>query len=108
GRQGGERLGRPPSRPRRGRLSARGRHPVRDLPGGADGSFSVTVLDGADTELGVELPGGELLLLGVSDGDDARLSAASTAEALLYYLIGGMWLPPEHQDTVRELLRGRG
>ena len=82
--------------------------PFGTYPLGADGSFSVTVLDGADTELGVELPGGELLLLGVSDGDDARLSAASTAEALLYYLIGGMWLPPEHQDTVRELLRGRG
>src|SRR5690606_27811404 len=30
----------------------------------------------------------------------------STAEALLYYLAGGMWLPDEQQDKVRELLRG--
>ncbi|HET8985672.1 MAG TPA: hypothetical protein VFN03_07925, partial [Trueperaceae bacterium] len=31
----------------------------------------------------------------------------STAEALLYYQVGGMWLPVDQQDTVRDLLRGR-
>lgn len=78
-----------------------GSHPVD-----ADGKYSAFVLGGADAELGVETAGGELLLLGVSDGADAELSARSTAEALLYYAIGGMWLPAGDQDTVRELLRG--
>ncbi len=80
--------------------------PFGTYPVEADGSFSALVLAGAEAELGVELPGGELLLLGVTDGATAELSAASTAEALLFYLVGGMWLPPEQQDTVRELLRG--
>lgn len=72
----------------------------------ADGSFEADVFAGARTELGVETAAGDLLLLGVSEGKSAAVSLTSTAEALLYYLVGGMWLPPEHQDTVRSLLEG--
>jgi hypothetical protein len=73
---------------------------------GADGSFEADVFAGARTELGVETTAGDLLLLGVSQGKDVAVSLNSTAEALLYYLVGGMWLPPENQDTVRLLLEG--
>ena len=80
---------------------------VGSYPVAADGTFSVDVAAGADTEIGVETAGGELLLLGISRGGDVVLSPASTAEALLYYLVGAMWLPAEHQDTVRDLLSDR-
>lgn len=78
-----------------------------EYPVEADGKYTALVMLGADAELGVETESGELLLLGASDGASAPLSLHSTAEALIYYLIGGMWLPPEHQDTIRDLLRGR-
>ena len=73
-------------------------------PVSADGSFSAQVLGSSDTELGVENPAGDLLLLGVGAGGSAELSAESTAAALLFYLVGGMWLPRENQADARELL----
>lgn len=79
--------------------------PLGVFPVTATGEFEADVFDGAHTEVGVETAGGDLLLLGVTDDDSLDLSLASTAEALLYYLVGGMWLPGEQQDTVRELLR---
>ena len=72
----------------------------------ADGEFEADILGSASTELGIQTASGDLLLLGVSDGADVAISITSTAEALLYYLAGGMWLPDEQQDKVRELLRG--
>src|SRR5690554_4502845 len=60
-----------------------------NYPVSADGSFSAQVLGSSVTELGVENPAGDLLLLGASDGGSAELSAESTAAALLYYLVGG-------------------
>lgn len=73
----------------------------------AAGTFEVQVFAGAATEVGIETAGGDLLLLGVTDGSKVDVSLTSTAEALLYYLTGAVWLPPAQQDTVRELLRGR-
>jgi hypothetical protein len=80
--------------------------PYGAYPVAADGSFSALVIDAGEAELGVELPGGELLLLGSTGGGATDLSLQSTAEALLYYAVGGMWLPLEQQDTIRSLLRG--
>lgn len=81
--------------------------PYGEFPVDADGAYSAFVPADGDSEMGVETENGELLLLGVSDGAAAPLSLASTAEALLYYLVGGMWLPADDQDTVRDLLRDR-
>ncbi len=76
----------------------------------ASGEFTITVFAGAATEVGVETAAGELLLLGVTDGDSGgdtvSVSLTTTAEALLYYAVGGMWLPADQQDKVRSLLRG--
>ncbi|MFA5567666.1 MAG: hypothetical protein WC972_03380 [Trueperaceae bacterium] len=77
------------------------------FPVAADGKFEASVLQGAVSEVGAEDAGGALLLLGVSGGGRLELSLTSTAEALLYYAVGGMWLPAEQQDQVRELLKGR-
>ena len=73
---------------------------------GEDGSFTAYVDPTADIELGVETTNGELVLLGVALGSEVQLSVQSTAEALLYYSLGGMWLPIQHQTKMRELLRG--
>ena len=81
--------------------------PYGEYPVDADGSYTALVPAEADSEIGVETAAGELLLLGVSDGAVAQLSLKSTAEALLYYLAGGMWLPADDQDTMRGLLRDR-
>lgn len=75
-------------------------------PVGVGGEFEADVFGGARTEIGVETASGALLLLGVNDGNAATISAATTAEALLYYALGGMWLPAEQQDKVRGLLTG--
>ncbi len=73
----------------------------------ADGTFTAEVSEDFVTELGVETADGALLLLGVTQGDTATVSLTSTAEALLYYLAGGMWLPAENQARLRAELRGR-
>lgn len=83
-------------------VTAYGSYPLE-----ADGTYAAVVGEGSDSEVGLEAPGGDLLLLGVTDGNSANLSVASTAEALLYYLVGGMWLPADHQDTLRYLLNDR-
>ena len=80
--------------------------PVGSYPVDADGAFTADVFAGAESEIGVETANGVLLLLGTSQGADAIVSLESTAEALLYYLVGGMWLPVDRQDQVRDLLRG--
>ncbi len=80
--------------------------PMGSAPVAADGTFSVQVLGDSRTELAVETASGQLLLLGVTDGDTLTFSADSTAEALLYYAVGGMWLPAQHQDKVRDALTG--
>src|SRR5690606_10981715 len=74
----------------------------------ADGGYSAVVGEGTESEVGLETPRGELLLLGVTTGKSANLSVTSTAEALLYYLVGGMWLPADAQDTLRDLLQDSG
>ncbi len=79
-----------------------GSYPVDD-----GGRYTALALKGADSELAVHTTDGDLLLLGVSRGASAPISSSTTAEALLYYLVGAMWLPADEQDTVRELLRGR-
>lgn len=81
--------------------------PYAAAPVAADGKYAAFVPSGADAEVSVLTAGGDLLLMGVSDGTNAPLSLLSTAEALLYYQVGGMWLPVDQQDTVRDLLRGR-
>lgn len=81
--------------------------PYGAAPVAADGKYAAFVPAGADAELSVLTAGGDLLLMGVSNGTTAPLSLLSTAEALLYYQVGGMWLPVDQQDTVRDLLRGR-
>ncbi len=80
--------------------------PLGVYPVTATGEFEADVYDGANTEIGAATADGDLLLLGVTKKDAVDLSLAGTAEALLYYLVGGMWLPAEHQDTVRDLLSG--
>ncbi len=80
--------------------------PLGTYPVSVTGEFTASVFGGAMTELGVETSDGSLLLLGVTDGTTGTISLTSTAEALLYYLVGGMWLPPAQQDKVRSLLRG--
>jgi hypothetical protein len=80
--------------------------PLGTYPVAADGTFSADVLSGAHAEIGVETGAGALLLLGTSQGSSVGVSVESTAVALLYYLVGGMWLPADQQDTVRDLLRG--
>lgn len=80
--------------------------PLGAYPVSATGKFDADVFSGARTELGVETAANELLLLGISDGRTVNVSAATTAEALLYYAVGGMWLPADQQDRVRELLTG--
>lgn len=80
--------------------------PIGVYPVSAGGAFEAEVFAGASTEVGVEDAGGGLVLLGVTYGASVAISSTSTAEALLYYLIGAMWLPPEHQDKARSLLRG--
>lgn len=74
---------------------------------GPDGTFSVNLPSDAQLEFGVETADGELLLLGVDEGDTVTLSLESTAEALLYYAVGGMWLSANNQQPLRTLLRGR-
>ncbi|MBX3142275.1 MAG: hypothetical protein KF813_00855 [Trueperaceae bacterium] len=78
-----------------------------EYPVASDGKFSALVHKDGDSEVGVETAGGDLLLLGVTGGASTDLTLRSTAEALLYYLVGGMWLPADEQGTVRSLLRGR-
>lgn len=68
------------------------------------GAFTADVFGGAVTEIGVETASGDLLLLGLTQGTAVQASLTSTAEALLYYLVGGMWLPAGQQDKVRSLL----
>mgnify|MGYP007055521012 FL=1 len=68
------------------------------------GRFAATVDTDGASEIGAETATGDLVLLGTSQGNQVRLSAQSTAETLLYYAIGGMWLPAEVQDRVWELL----
>ncbi len=82
--------------------------PVGSYPVGANGTFTVDVFAGADTEISVETADGVLVLLGVSQGASVDVSLESTAEALLYYLVGGMWLPADRQTELRALLRGHG
>src|SRR5690606_32972612 len=79
--------------------------PLGNYPVSADGEFEADIYGGATTEIGAETADGELLLLGVTHDEHPDLSLSSTAEALLYYAIGGMWLPDEHQDTIRALLK---
>ncbi len=76
-------------------------------PVSADGRFEASVFQGDASEVGAEDANGALVLLGVSAGGPLDLSLTGTAEALLYYLVGAMWLPAEQQDPVRELLKGR-
>lgn len=78
--------------------------PLGIYPVTASGDFEADIYPGATTEIGVETAAGELILLGVATGRTVDVSLASTAEALLYYAVGGMWLPPAQQDTVRSLL----
>lgn len=80
--------------------------PLGTYPVSATGEFTADVFSGAVTELDVETAGGTLLLLGLTDGSTAAASLTSTAEALLYYLVGGLWLPPDMQGQVRALLSG--
>ncbi|HET8985257.1 MAG TPA: hypothetical protein VFN03_05815, partial [Trueperaceae bacterium] len=80
--------------------------PLGTYPVSGAGTFEADVFAGAATEVGVETAAGELLLMGVSSNTSVTVSLASTAEALLYYAVGGMWLPSAQQDTVRALLRG--
>src|SRR5690606_28341091 len=79
--------------------TAVGVYPVSDA-----GEFDAEVFAGARTEIGVENAAGDLVLLGVDLAGSVDVSLTSTAEALLYYLVGGMWLPQGQQDTVRSLL----
>ncbi len=58
--------------------------PMGTYPVSAAGQFEADVFSGARTEIGVETSSGELLLLGVTEGRNARISVATTAEALLY------------------------
>ncbi len=83
-------------------VTAFGSYPVA-----TDGKYSALVQKDGDSEVGVETNGGDLLLLGVTGGSSSALSLTSTSEALLYYLVGGMWLPADEQDVLRALLRGR-
>lgn len=78
-----------------------------DYPVDATGTFTAEIFAGAETEIGIETGTGDLVLLTVSDGAEVVASATSTAEALLYYLVGGAWLPAEQQDQLRTLLRDR-
>lgn len=78
--------------------------PLGTFPVSESGEFEADIYDGAATEIGVETADGELMLLAVTAGGTVDVSLASTAEALLYYAVGGMWLPSEQQDTVRSLL----
>lgn len=80
--------------------------PLGSYPVAASGEFSAEVFAGAVSELDVETPAGELLLVGLTDGASAQASTSTTAKSLLYYLVGGMWLPAEQQDKVRGLLDG--
>ncbi len=80
--------------------------PYGDHPVDSSGRFTANVDINTIMELGVETAGGDLLLLGTSQGNQVQLSAQSTATALLYYAVGGMWLPTEHQNKVRTLLEG--
>lgn len=81
-------------------------------PVSVDGEFTITVFGGAATEIGIETAAGDLLLLAITDGvsetltaaDPIVISLATTSESLLYYLVGGMWLPRDQQDKVRSLL----
>lgn len=76
-----------------------GGHPVD-----AAGRFSATVDADEIMELSLETASGDLVLLGTSRGNQVQLSADSTAKALIYYAIGGMFIPSEHQNKVRTLL----
>lgn len=78
--------------------------PYGSHPLDANGGFTATVDATSVLELGVETASGELVLLGTSHGDQIDISVDSTARALLYYAIGGMWLPEEHQNRVHALL----
>ena len=81
--------------------------PFGVYPVGPDGRFTAYVMKGTSSELAVSTPAGDLVALGVTEGADAQLSLRSTSEALLYYLVGGMWLPADQQDVVRSLLSER-
>ncbi len=78
--------------------------PLGSYPVSPSGAFSADVFGGAVSELGVETAAGDLLLLGLTSGSTADASVTSTAQGLLYYAVGGMWLPPAFQDKVRSLL----
>lgn len=78
--------------------------PLGSVPVSAAGEFSASVFAGAVTELDVEAGDGRLLIIGLTNGAQADASFNSTARALLYYLVGGVWLPGDKQDKVRSLL----
>lgn len=82
--------------------------PFGSYPVDADGNFTAVAFEGVRTEIDVETADGELLLVGLTQGATAQVSLTTTAESLLYYLVGGMWLPSEQQDLVRGLLSGHG
>lgn len=65
--------------------------PVGVYPIGPNGEFEAEVYEGARTEVGVETASGALLLLGVTKGKAVNVSIASTAEALMYYLVDSHW-----------------
>lgn len=79
--------------------------PIGSYPVASDGAFSADIYAGSG-ELGLQTSEGELLLLGANQGGAAELSLASSAEALLYYLVGGPWIGADQQASLRALLAG--
>lgn len=79
--------------------------PFGSYPVAADGKFTATTaIEGVATLL-AEDGQGELLLIGNALNGTAVLSSESTALALVYYAVGGMFLPPEVQESMQTLIR---
>lgn len=77
-----------------------------EVPVGPLGDFHLELLPGARSQVDVVSANGDLVMFGVVDGTGAAIevSATATAEALLYYALGGFALPAEVQDRFVELV----
>lgn len=79
--------------------------PFGTYPVAADGKFTATTATEGVATLLAQDGQGELLLIGNALNGTVELSTESTALALVYYAVGGMFLPPEVQETVQTLIR---
>ncbi|MBX3142820.1 MAG: hypothetical protein KF813_03610 [Trueperaceae bacterium] len=74
------------------------------FPVAADGKFTARVPVGVVAEMAVVGADDEVLLLALREGAAVVANATTTAQGLLFYLLGGYMLPSDQHDKLRTLI----